>query len=109
VAREAKARRRKPNRNFDKMIIGHFHQPLWTTDYIVNGSLSGTSELDHGQGRHAEPSQIAFLVHPRYGEMNKIEFEVQHADKEDFGGAELALQEKPEYDEIMAGTESEEK
>lgn len=109
VAKESKSRRRKPNQNFDKVIMGHFHQPLWTTDYIINGSLSGTSELDHGQGRHAEPCQVAFLVHPKYGEMNKIEFEVQHGDDEDFGGAEIALQEKSKYEEIISGFGSEKK
>lgn len=100
VAREAKARRRRPSKNFDKCIIGHFHAPLWTTDYIVNGSLSGTSELDHAMGRDADPCQIAFLVHPRYGEMNKIEFNVANGDDEDFGGAEKALVEKHGYRDL---------
>ena len=94
IAREAKSRRSIPTKTFDKMIIGHFHQPLWTTDYIVNGSLSGTSELDHGCGRHALPSQVAFLVHPKYGEMNRIEFNVSNGDSENFKGAEIALEEK---------------
>ncbi len=92
IASEAKARRSMPTKNFDKMILGHFHQPLWTTDYIINGSMSGTSELDHGCGRHAEPAQVAFLVHPKHGEMNRIEFNVAGGDEEDFGGAEIALE-----------------
>jgi hypothetical protein len=94
IAREAKVRRQRPTKNFDKVIIGHFHQPLWTTDYIVNGSMSGTNELDHGLGRDAAPCQVAFLVHPKYGEMNRIEFNVANGDDEDFGGAELVLEEK---------------
>jgi len=100
IAREAKARRRHISKNFDKAIIGHFHAPLWTTDYIVNGSLSGTNEVDHAQGRDAEPCQVAFFVHPRYGEMNRIEFNVAHGDDEDYGGAELALKEKGGYKEM---------
>ena len=104
IAREAKARRQRPTKNFDKVILGHFHQPLWTTDYIVNGSLSGTSELDHGQGRDAAPCQISFLVHPKYGEMNRIEFNVANGDDENFGGAEKALTEKPgRKDDMLIG------
>ena len=97
IAREAKARRSKPTKNFDKMIMGHFHAPLWTVDYIINGSMSGTSELDHGQGRHAEPAQVAFLVHPKHGEMNRIEFNVANGDDEDFKDAEIALEENIGY------------
>lgn len=98
IASEAKARRSMPTKNFDKMILGHFHQPLWTTDYIINGSMSGTSELDHGCGRHALPAQVAFLVHPKYGEMNRIEFSVSNGDSEDYKGAEIALEETSQYD-----------
>ena len=97
IASEAKARRSKPLKNFDKVIMGHFHAPLWTPDYIINGSLSGTSEFDHASGRHAQPAQVAFLVHPKYGEMNRIEFNVAHADNEDYKGAEIALEEKAGY------------
>jgi len=99
IAREAKSRRRRKNKNFDKVIIGHFHSPLWTPDYIVNGSMSGTSELDHAMGRDSEPCQVAFLVHPKYGEMNKIEFNTANGDDEDYKGAELALAEQPGYTE----------
>ena len=92
VAREAKARRKMPGKSFDKMIIGHFHVPLKTMEYIVNGSLSGTTELDHGCGRHAEPCQVAWLQHPKYGEYQFNEFWVHFADDEDFGGAELVIE-----------------
>ena len=97
ISAESKARRGKPTKNFDKVIMGHFHQPLWTTDYIINGSLSGTSEFDHALGRHSQPAQVAFLVHPKYGEMNRIEFNVVHGDVEDYRGAEIALEEKEGY------------
>jgi hypothetical protein len=77
--------------------------------YTVNGigvanSMSGTSELDHGQGRDSPPAQVAFLVHPRYGEMNRMEFQVANGDKEDFGGKEVALVEKTGYQEMMGIT-----
>jgi hypothetical protein len=79
--------------------------------YSVNGvgvanSLTGTTELDHAMGRDADPCQVAFLVHPKYGEMNKIEFQVANGDKEDFGGAEIALKEKSRYEsETLVGKE----
>jgi hypothetical protein len=66
-AREA-TRRMNTDMTFDYMTIGHFHCPaLIAGNILVNGSLSGTSEFDHGCGRHAPPSQIAFLVHPEHG------------------------------------------
>lgn len=80
VAKEAKARRRLADKNFHKIIIGHYHVPMMTMDYIVNGSLSGTTEFDHGCGRHADPCQVAFMVHPKYGELNFNAFWLHHGD-----------------------------
>jgi len=93
VAGESKARRVMPGKQFHKMIIGHFHQPLKTMDYIVNGSLSGTTELDHGCGRHAHPCQVVFLVHPVYADYNWNEFYVHFGDDVDFKGAEKCFEE----------------
>ncbi len=92
VAREAKARRSMPTKTFEKVIMGHFHTPLKTLDYLINGSLSGTNELDHGQGRHCNPCQVAFLIHPKYGDFNWTEFFLHWGDEEDFGGAELVFE-----------------
>lgn len=53
---------------FDYMVIGHFHVPaLVEGKIIINGSLSGTSEFDHGCGRHSGPAQVSFLSHPKWG------------------------------------------
>lgn len=90
VAKEAKARRRMvQDKSFDKLILGHYHTPILTPDFMMNGSLSGTSEYDHGEGRHANPCQVAFLVHPKIGEVQWNEFYLQHADGVDFRGHEL--------------------
>lgn len=68
--REA-ARRMNTRRGFDYSVMGHFHVPaVIEGSMLVNGSLSGTSELDHAQGRHADPAQVAFLVHPHHGVFN---------------------------------------
>lgn len=53
---------------FDFVALGHFHVPnVIDNQILVNGSLSGTSEFDEGVGRYAKPSQVSFLVHPKYG------------------------------------------
>lgn len=49
---------------FDYIAIGHFHVPGITESIVVNGSLSGTTELDHGLGRQSPPSQVMFMINP---------------------------------------------
>jgi hypothetical protein len=67
IGREA-LRRMQTDCGFDYYSIAHFHTPnLIEGRTIVNGALSGTSEFDHACGRHAQPCQIAFLVHPIHG------------------------------------------
>jgi len=80
VSREAKARLNMVDKQFSKMLIGHFHVPMNSQDFIVNGSLSGTTELDHGQGRHAAASQVAWLVHPKHGEFSWTPFWLDNLD-----------------------------
>lgn len=60
--------------HFSKLILGHYHVPMKAIDYIMGGSLSGTTEFDHGCGRHCEPCQTAWFVHPSFGEFDFIEF-----------------------------------
>lgn len=73
-AREA-TRRMQTELGFDYQSIGHWHVPGWVSgNILMNGSLSGTTEFDHGCGRHSSPSQVAFLVHPKHGVFNFIPF-----------------------------------
>jgi hypothetical protein len=68
-------RRMNTDKGFHYWCIGHFHCPaIIENKMFVNGSLSGTSEFDHINGRHALPSQTAFLVHPKYGYFNFTSF-----------------------------------
>ena len=68
-------RRMNTDAGFDYLSIAHFHVPaIIEMRTIVNGSLSGTTEFDHGQGRHARPAQVAFLVHPKHGIFNWVPF-----------------------------------
>jgi hypothetical protein len=74
VGREA-VRRMNTRKHFDYLSIGHFHvEALIEGRVIVNASLSGTSEYDHSLGRMAEPGQVAFFVHPKYGIFNLTTF-----------------------------------
>ena len=61
---------------FDKYCIGHFHTPFDSNLYCCGGSLSGTSAYDHQAGRHANPSQSAWMVHSVHKEFNRINFQL---------------------------------
>ena len=63
AGREAVRRMNSKDRGYHYLSIGHFHVPaVIENKWIVNGSLSGTTEFDHGLGRFAPPAQVAFMV-----------------------------------------------
>lgn len=67
--REAMARMNMPeDKHFHKIILGHFHAAVNHEHWMIGGSLSGTTEFDHKQGRHSKPHQTSWLVHPKHGE-----------------------------------------
>ena len=69
-AREA-VKRMNTDLTFDYLSIGHWHVPaIIDGNILVNGNLPGTTEFDHMQGRHAAPSQVSFMVHPKHGLFN---------------------------------------
>lgn len=90
VARESTARQsiimddleRAKEIGFNKIIHGHFHSPFNAVMYSCGGSVSGTDAFDHGAGRHAEPSQSAWMVHPEHGEFNRTDFKLKRYDNE---------------------------
>lgn len=61
---------------FHKMILGHFHVPINAPLYSFGGSVQGTDAYDHEAGRYAPPSQPGWLVHPRYKEFARVDFEL---------------------------------
>jgi len=73
-AKEAVRRMNETKKSFHYRVLGHWHQPCFFSDTIVNGSLSGTTEYDHSAGRYSHPCQVAFLVHPRHGVFNFTAF-----------------------------------
>jgi len=59
---------------FHKYIFGHWHTPFDHPVYSCCGSVSGTDAFDHKQGRFSEPSQSSWIVHPNWGEFDRINF-----------------------------------
>ena len=77
VGKEAEHRMNMPESvHFDKLLLGHFHVPLNAPKYMIGGGLSGTDAYDHMAGRHADPCQSAWLIHPKHGEFNWTAFKV---------------------------------
>jgi hypothetical protein len=75
VAKEATRRMNAPDSTkFHKIIAGHFHTPMCFPYFWLGGSVSGTDAYDHKNGRHSEPSQAAWLVHPKHGEFSRTDF-----------------------------------
>ena len=58
----------------DRIDMGHFHAPIISPWWVINGSASGTDAYDHGQGRFARPQQLVWLVHKEVGEFDWTSF-----------------------------------
>lgn len=55
-------------KNFDVMMIGHFHQYIHTNQLIVNGSIKGYDEFANEFNFSFErPQQALFINHPKNG------------------------------------------
>lgn len=75
VSKEALKRMNAPDiTKFHKILMGHWHTPATLQWYWIGGSMSGTDAFDHKCGRHAEPSQAAWFVHPKHGEFDRTDF-----------------------------------
>jgi predicted phosphodiesterase len=61
---------RSLGRDFDVLLLGHFHQSIWQphSGLVVNGTLKGFDEYSRAQRySFAPPTQSLFFVHPRFG------------------------------------------
>jgi len=82
VSREAQARlqlimeeaSRMKEIGFHKYIIGHWHIEHLSTSYAICPSVSGTSAYDHQKGRYSRPGQTSWMIHPKWGEFDWINF-----------------------------------
>lgn len=56
-------------REFDYLLMGHWHQMLWLPGVIVNNSLKGYDEYARLQlrAKYSRPSQALFFHHPEHG------------------------------------------
>jgi len=73
MMKESMKRMGVTDRDFHYYSLAHFHCPYILENRIFgNGSLSGTSEYDHACGRHADPAQVSYLVHPEHGTFNWV-------------------------------------
>lgn len=59
--------------NFQKLLVGHFHQYIHTNNFIVNGSLKGYDEYANAHNFAFEPPQQAlWITHPTKGEIYRM-------------------------------------
>lgn len=60
---------RQIGRDFDYLVEGHWHQPLWLPGCITNNALKGFDEYANTQLRapYSRPSQSLWFTHPEHG------------------------------------------
>ena len=61
---------------FNKLLHGHYHIYFDHNHYSCNGAIEGTTAYDHKYGRHSDPCQTAFMVHPKNGEFDMTHFKL---------------------------------
>jgi transposase-like protein len=66
-------------RDYDMLLIGHWHQSLWLPKVTVANTLKGFDEYAKNALRApvSEPSQPLFFVHPRRGITSRWEVKVE--------------------------------
>lgn len=72
-----KAQEKARRIGFNKYVFGHWHVPINYPLFSCGGSVGGTNAHDHTDGRHANPSQSAWIVHPKYGEFDRTDFDLR--------------------------------
>lgn len=50
------------DRQFNKIVMGHYHVPLYNNFVEMTGCLSGTTSFDQSQGRYCNACQTGWLV-----------------------------------------------
>lgn len=66
---KTRARNGAIQQDYDTMIIGHYHQLMWLSRVILNGSLCGYNEFAGNilRAPFEVPRQALFCVHPEHG------------------------------------------
>lgn len=66
--KKKRSRNGQTDRNFDVMILGHWHQYIHMNRFIVNGTLKGYDEYADASNFDVEPAQQAlWITHPDHG------------------------------------------
>lgn len=63
---------------FHKFIFGHWHINFKHPRYVCCGTPKGTDAYDHKDGRHCNPMQFGWRIHPEHGEQNWNDLELKH-------------------------------
>lgn len=68
---------------YDIMLLGHYHQLMWHSRFISNGSLIGYNEFASNilRAPYELPKQALFIVHPDHGITYKIDILVEQTKK----------------------------
>ncbi len=76
---------------FDYGLGAHWHVPFAgpSFKYIINGCLTGTTELDHTQGRHAVPQQVGALVSHKHGMFGPIAWRLDSPEEAELVGRDV--------------------
>lgn len=66
---------------YDIMLLGHYHQLIWHSRFIANGSLIGYNEFASNvlRANYEPPRQALFIVHPDHGVTYQINIMVEHS------------------------------
>lgn len=80
--KKKRSRNAQVDRGFDVMLMGHWHQYIHMTRFIVNGCLKGYDEYADANNFDVEPAQQAlWITHPQHGITFRMPVYVQRRDK----------------------------
>lgn len=81
---KTRARNAQISMDYDILLLGHFHQSIWHSRFISNGSLIGANEysLNILRAPYEPPQQNLFLVHPEIGINYQMKIIVEKQDND---------------------------
>ena len=80
--KKKRARNGQIDKSFDVMLLGHWHQYIHLTRFIVNGALKGYDEYADANNFDIEaPQQALWITHPEHGITFRMPIFVQRTEK----------------------------
>lgn len=80
LGKEAFKRMQDQREMFDLILAGHYHIGMKAPGWRLGGAVSGTDAYDHKNARYSPPTQAGWLVHPKFGEFDRTDFDLRGAD-----------------------------